>query len=226
MDFCLNCAPPRATPWPHLSNFLAWTVTTDVLDCTLINMMWLETIWASSCSPSLWLVTTVELPYFTPHLCTPMGDPTTPQHHFLSWLESWKVTALVPRKKSGFFSFFFIFFSSYMWVDGGAHRGGHFWAFWCRSCATPWHLWPCPPPFGIQWGHLAQTFDYEQEFKDLKTRPDTRHMVLQNSFIREGITGLWMDGLTDRRTDGRTDRWMDGQTDGWTDPPIEMLHST
>ena len=64
---------------------------------------------------------------------------------------------------------------------------------------------------------MAQTFDYEQEFKDLKTRPDTRHKVLRNSFIREGITGLWMDGLTDIRMDGRTDRWMDGPTGGRTD---------
>ena len=78
-----------------------------------------------------------------------------------------------------------------------------------------------PPPFGIQWGHLAQTFDYEQEFKDLKTRPDTRHKVLQNSFIREGITGLRTDGLTDRRTDGRTD----GQTDRRTDICIPRVLS-
>ena len=63
---------------------------------------------------------------------------------------------------------------------------------------------------------MAPTFDYEQEFKDLKTRPDTRHKVLQNSFIREGITGLRTDGLTDRQMDGQTDRWMDGQTDGRT----------
>ena len=77
---------------------------------------------------------------------------------------------------------------------------------------------------------MAQTFDYEQEFNDLKTRLDTRHKVLQNFFIREGITGLWTDGLTDgqtdRRTDGWTDGWMDRQMDGWTDPPIEMLRST
>ena len=64
---------------------------------------------------------------------------------------------------------------------------------------------------------MAQTFDYEQEFNDLKTRLDTRHKVLQNSFIREGITGLRTDGLTDGRTDGRTDGQTDGQMDGWTD---------
>ena len=47
-----------------------------------------------------------------------------------------------------------------------------------------------------------------------KTRPYTRHQVLRNSSIREGVTDLRTDGRTDRRTDGRTG------------PLIEVLRST
>ena len=50
-----------------------------------------------------------------------------------------------------------------------------------------------------------------------KTRPDTRHKVLQNTFFRHRREGVM---------DLRTDRWTDGRTNERTDPLIVVLRST
>ena len=66
--------------------------------------------------------------------------------------------------------------------------------------------------FGIQeitWGRSSEM--------QTKTRPNTRHKVLRNTFFRRRG-----EGVTDLRTYGPTD----GPTDGRTDPLIEVLRST
>ena len=47
--FCFICAPPWATPWPHLTFILALTTNTDVKGCSLIGIQSLD-IYFSVCA--------------------------------------------------------------------------------------------------------------------------------------------------------------------------------
>ena len=113
--FVLHLCTSMGDPWTPWENVIGWNHYSGCFACTLPDLMWIWVIQHPTCPWLMTLVTTQKAQYPMLHLCTSMGDPTTPQHLFSGMI--WKLEGYCigfKQETGDFFIYFYLIFL-YFW---------------------------------------------------------------------------------------------------------------